>query len=228
MKTLIDYIAERKPEYRVRVKFLNPNPFRPKEEEASWISLICDRLEAYLEKYGLLEISAPAKTSFQSKPLDFPQIDHGEVFVVDAVLGYPVGVSLLQDEIQRHLKLRAAEVVVKTPTDPSEIDEERYHELLDQHDADNDGEVDQVVLLDTPDYAENEDNSVGYAGEPMLDEFYKAWKLHRENRGDLMNRFEASNEADIEYPKAGEISSGPERETKGKKSVLPGNTAKGN
>lgn len=227
MKTLTEYIAERKTEYPIRVKFLNPNPFRPKEEEASWISLITDRLEAYLEKYNLLEISPPTKTSFQSKPLDFPQIDHGEVFVIDAILGYPVGTSLIHDEIQRHLKLKAAEVVVKTPTDPSEIEEERYHEMLELHDADQDGEVDQVVLLDTPDYAEHEVDSAGCAGEPMLDEFYKAWKLHRENRGDLTNRFEASNEADIEYPNLEEISSSPERESKGKKSVLPGNSAKG-
>lgn len=213
-KSLTDYVLQRRTEYPIRIKLINPKPFIPPEEERRWIEALVDKIERHLEKYGVLEVSPPEKTIFHSKPLDFPDVDSAEVYIIDAVLSYPVAPFLLQEEFNRYLLIPLNEIVVRLPNEPIELAEIDQQQQLKTHDIDDDGKVDQYVLLDTPNYDEvdNPDQTL-YAGQAMVDRAYKAWK---DARTDLMTRYEAVNEIPVDYPDLGKITSGPETPSKEK------------
>ena len=89
MKTLRDYIAERKRVYTYQVKVAGDVPEHFQK---------C--LEQSLESKNLIEFKKQFTTPVQKHPLDFPEISNKEVHVFEVQTGYPVSEVDLQTYVR--------------------------------------------------------------------------------------------------------------------------------
>jgi hypothetical protein len=71
-------------------------------------------------KYGLRDISTPKKLVFQSRPLDFTDIDNTEIYVIDVELRYPVSAYVLEQELSEILNISRKFIVVRNENDTYE------------------------------------------------------------------------------------------------------------
>jgi hypothetical protein len=79
MKNFIEHLSEAQKTYDFRIKVAN---FDPKDS--------MDRLENALNAYGLESITKPKTLPIQENAIDFPSMGPTEIYVIDAVLKYPV------------------------------------------------------------------------------------------------------------------------------------------
>lgn len=83
-----------------------------------------DQLQRYLKKYDLKDISQVYKTIYQDHPLDFDDVVHGEVFMIEAVLGIPASSFILTKDLVSIWNTNEKLLVVKTEYDPLEKENE--------------------------------------------------------------------------------------------------------
>ena len=110
MKNFLKYLSEVQKTYEFRIKIANCDP---KDK--------LDGLKVGLEKYAVENISAAKRLPIKANDVDFPSIPNCEVFLMDAVLKYPVNDQQLRSIVAERLGCPAASVVVVPKYNPEEI-----------------------------------------------------------------------------------------------------------
>ena len=144
--SLQEYITESEKQYHLRLKTIVP------VDDA-----VMDRLENSLAKYNPLMISRPVKTILQRAPLDFPNVEAAEVYIVDMTFGMPAAPHILRADIRKLLDAPENYVFVRDCNEPGEIETLRLNALADiELEAERRG-LRQAAVLTDPDYSEGED-----------------------------------------------------------------------
>lgn len=87
---ILDYIEKTERRYDYRIKALIPL------DDAA-----LDCIERVIMKYEPLDMGRPNKTIIQARPMDFPQMESAEVWMVDVGLGIPASAAILRQEIAK-------------------------------------------------------------------------------------------------------------------------------
>lgn len=109
-KSFRDYIQENEREYHMRIKSVAPLD----ENEMPYI-------ERVLDKYVVKDMTQPKKTILQKHPLDFPDIQNAEVWIIDVTTALPVSSYVLQQELKLALNLPEKYLVVRGDNEPLEV-----------------------------------------------------------------------------------------------------------
>lgn len=108
MNKLQQMLTELKPTHSYRIKFA----FEPSKEE---LSRITTRLN---DKYDATHIGALVKTIFHVNPIDFPNMDCGEIWYFDFECTRGIQSDVLLYEIGSMLKVSEAFIKVRNNNDP--------------------------------------------------------------------------------------------------------------
>lgn len=147
------YLNESEKQYHLRLKTVVPI-----DDE------VMDRIENYLTKYKPLSVSRPSKTILQRAPLDFPNIDAAEVYIVDMTFGLPAAPHVLRSDLRKLLNAPENFVFVRNQNEPGEIESERLNALADiEAEAERRG-LKLASLLDDSEYSEAEHDHQGFYG----------------------------------------------------------------
>lgn len=143
---LREYLAASERRYSYRIKTVVPM-----DDE------IVDRIERYLAKYLPVSIGKVVKTMFQRNPLDFPGIDHAEVFYLDITTALPASSYVLQQDIRLALGIPEKYIIVRAENEPTEIETQRINAITDIDQEATEKGLEPSALLNNPDYPEAED-----------------------------------------------------------------------
>lgn len=109
MKNFIQYLSEVQKTYEFRIKIANCDP---KDK--------LDGLKVGLAQYAVESVSAAKRLPIKANDIDFPNIPNCEVFLMDAVLKYPVNDAQLRVIVAERLGCSLSQVVVVSPSHPEE------------------------------------------------------------------------------------------------------------
>jgi hypothetical protein len=109
MKNFLQYLSETQKTYEFRIKIAN---YDPKDK--------LDKLKVGLEQYAVESVGTPKRLPIKSNDIDFPSIPNCEIFLMDAVLKYPVNDTQLRSIVAEHLGCPASNIVVVSPNHPEE------------------------------------------------------------------------------------------------------------
>ena len=109
MKNFIQYLSEVQKTYEFRIKIANCDP---KDK--------LDGLKVGLAQYAVESVSAVKRLPIKANDVDFPNIPNCEVFLMDAVLKYPVNDAQLRVIVAERLGCSQSQVVVISPNHPEE------------------------------------------------------------------------------------------------------------
>ena len=109
MKNFLTYLSEVQKTYEFRIKIANCDP---KDK--------LDDLKVGLEEYAVESVGAPKRLPIKSNDIDFPSMPNVEIFLMDAVLKYPVNDAQLRVIVAERLGLPLANVVVVPKNHPEE------------------------------------------------------------------------------------------------------------
>ncbi|MED6699513.1 hypothetical protein VWH97_07235 [Escherichia coli O157] len=112
MNKLQQILTENKPVYEYRVKFA----FEPSTEQ---LSKVTQRL---VDRYDAFEVGALKKTIFMEKPLDFYELDCGEIWMFDFKCNRGVQSNVLMYEIGNLLSVTEALIRVRSKDEPRQIE----------------------------------------------------------------------------------------------------------
>ncbi|MED6826748.1 hypothetical protein VWJ57_04605 [Escherichia coli O157] len=150
MNRLQQILTEKKPVYEYRVKFaVEPTPEQ--------LSKVTQRL---MDRYDAFEIGALKKTIFMEKPLDFYELDCGEIWMFDFKCHRGVQSNVLMYEIGNLLSMTEALIRVRSKDEPRQI------EMTDLEDDIDFDDVDEPVI--GVDFGKPED-SYDVAGQQRAD-----------------------------------------------------------
>lgn len=110
MKNFLQYLAEVQKTYEFRIKIANCDP---KDK--------LDGLKIGLAEYAVESVSAAKRLPIKANDVDFPSIPNVEVFLMDAVLKYPVNDAKLRTLVAEHLGCSLSQVVVVPAGHPEEV-----------------------------------------------------------------------------------------------------------
>lgn len=110
MKNFLQYLSEVQKTYEFRIKIANCDP---KDK--------LDGLKVGLTKYAVESVGAIKRLPIKANDVDFPNISNVEVFLMDAVLKYPVNDAQLRVIVAERLGCSLSQVVVVSPNNPEEI-----------------------------------------------------------------------------------------------------------
>ena len=110
MKNFLTYLSEVQKTYEFRIKIANCDP---KDK--------LDDLKVGLEEYAVESVGAPKRLPIKANDIDFPSIPDCEIFLMDAVLKYPVNDAKLRAIVAERLGCPIANVVVVPSSHPEEI-----------------------------------------------------------------------------------------------------------
>lgn len=113
MKTLFEYIEQLKEQHQVRIKIA-----------CEVTDEMMDKIERHLQKYDAEKVSSPSKTILQARPLDFPNMDMAEVYIIDFTSNLPVSNEMLHQELARILDISEGLVVVRGANEAREVEQE--------------------------------------------------------------------------------------------------------
>jgi hypothetical protein len=117
MATLREYIEQLQQKHDIRIKI------------ACEVSdEMMDKIERHLQKYDVQKVNAPNKTILQSRPLDFPNMDMAEVYIIDFTCQLPVSTEMLHQELARLLNMQEGLIVVRNANVPREVEAEHDEE----------------------------------------------------------------------------------------------------
>ena len=115
MKTFKEYLAESQRVFRTRIKTVVP-------VDDHFIA----RLEQFLQRYHVLSVGKPQKTILQRRPLDFPNAQNTEVYIIDCEFGTPVSSYVLRTELPSFMGIQFNDIVVRNENEPVELN---YQEI---------------------------------------------------------------------------------------------------
>ena len=110
MKNFLNYLEQSQKTYEFRIKIANTDPADK-----------LDGLKVGLAKYAVESVSAAKRLPIKANDIDFPSIPNCEVYIMDAVLKYPVNDAQLRVIVAERLGCPAASVVVVPKFNPEEI-----------------------------------------------------------------------------------------------------------
>lgn len=163
MKSFKDLLLESAKEYEYRIKVLG---------DLSEKQL--DALEFGLKKYDLITLTKPKKTIIQKTPLDFKDVDYGEVSIIDIVTSLPASTYVLQQEAAFHMNLPEKFVVVRSPNEPVEYQNDLEVARAEVEQEAKDGNLKVAPKLSTDsEYPEEEHTESGenFYGDKYNDAF---------------------------------------------------------
>lgn len=117
MPTLREYIEQLEEKHDIRIKVC-----------CEISDDMMDRIERHLEKYDVEKVSRPSKTILQKRPLDFPQLDMAEVYIIDFTAKLPVSTEMLRQELVKLLGISESEINVRRANEPREQEIEKQEE----------------------------------------------------------------------------------------------------
>jgi hypothetical protein len=109
MKNFLQYLSEVQKTYEFRIKIANCDP---KDK--------LDGLKIGLAEYAVESVAAPKRLPIKANDIDFPSIPNVEVFLMDAVLKYPVNDEKLRAIVAERLGCSLSQVVVVPASHPEE------------------------------------------------------------------------------------------------------------
>jgi hypothetical protein len=109
MKNFLQYLTEVQKTYEFRIKIANIDPAEK-----------MDVLEAALDAYGLESISKAKRLPIKSNDIDFPSIENCQIYLMDAVLKYPVNDAQLRAIVSERAGIPQSNIVVVSPNHPEE------------------------------------------------------------------------------------------------------------
>lgn len=155
MNELQKILTELKPEHSYRIKFA----FEPSKEQ---LHKVVTRLTG---RYDAFDVGAVLKTIFQVNPPDFPNLDCGEIWIMDFKCHRGIQPEMFQFELGALLKVSEALIHVRNKNEPYQ---EEIGDLEDDTDIDFDEEY-QPRLLD-PEHNEVPDyDSASDVGQKRID-----------------------------------------------------------
>ena len=104
MKTFIEYLNETQKTYEWKIKIANVDP---KDH--------MDCLESCLDGYHLDSITKPKSLPITESHIDFPSLKSPKVWVLEAVLKYPVMADQLKAIVAEKLNVAQSQVAVMSP-----------------------------------------------------------------------------------------------------------------
>ncbi|AUS02967.1 hypothetical protein NVP2275O_386 [Vibrio phage 2.275.O._10N.286.54.E11] len=107
MKDLNTILTESTQSHEYRLKFA----FEPTNK-------CVEKLQRVLSKYDLVSFGPVKKTIFQSKPLDFYELDCGEIYMIDVETSRAVSQNIMLYDITSCLKVSEALVRVRGKNEP--------------------------------------------------------------------------------------------------------------
>jgi hypothetical protein len=109
MKNFLQHLTETQKTYEFRIKIANIDPAEK-----------MDALEAALDAYGLESLSKAKRLPIKSNDIDFPSMANCQIYLMDAVLTYPVNEAQLRAIISERAGISQANIVVVSPNHPEE------------------------------------------------------------------------------------------------------------
>lgn len=138
------YINESEKQYRLRLKTL-----ATLDDEAM------TKIENTVSKYQPISMTRPKKTIMQSNPLDFPDVESGEVWILDMIFGLPAAPHILRADIRKSLNAPESHVFVRNINEPGELQSEILNAISDiEAEASKKG-LRLMAMLNDPDYNES-------------------------------------------------------------------------
>lgn len=110
MKNFLQHLSEAQKTYEFRIKIADIDPAEN-----------IDRLKNALETYGLESLSAAKRLPIKSNDIDFPSLVNCQIYLMDAVLTYPVNDQQLRAIISDRCGMPAANIVVVPSNHPEEV-----------------------------------------------------------------------------------------------------------
>jgi hypothetical protein len=164
MKNFLQYLSEVQKTYEFRIKIANCDP---KDK--------LDGLKVGLAEYAVDSVGAIKRLPIKANDVDFPNIPNVEVYLMDAVLKYPVNDAQLRVIVAERLGCSLSQVVVVSPNNPEE--QRRWN--LEGNDIKEFKQGENVLTQPLPEAsAEQKAASKAYAGaETILKELNKTAKF---------------------------------------------------
>ena len=110
MKNFLQHLQENQKTYEFRIKIADIDPAEQ-----------LDRLKNALEAYGLESLSTVKRLPIKSNDIDFPSMENCQIYLMDAILTYPVNEAQVRAIIADRGGIPAANIVVVSPNHPEEI-----------------------------------------------------------------------------------------------------------
>jgi len=109
MKNFLQYLQESQKTYEFRIKLANIDPTDS-----------IDQLKNALDSYGLESLSNIKRLPIKDNDIDFPSYRNCQIYLIDAVLKYPVNDATLRSIIADRAGYSASSIVVVPTNHPEE------------------------------------------------------------------------------------------------------------
>ena len=120
MKSFKEFLTESEKEHKMTLRFCCNI-----DENAE------DRIEQFLGKYDLRNMSKTSKTPISKNPMFFKDVENSEVSKIDVVTGYPVSADILRQQLADQLGMHIKHVAVHPEGwEPKEEEEKEDKEPL--------------------------------------------------------------------------------------------------
>jgi hypothetical protein len=143
------------------------------------------RIEGYLQRFKLVDISSPFKTILQKAPLDFPNVQNAEVFMIDFETAFPLSSYVATEELRTLLGVPGGSIVVRGANEPIEIETKLMNQKAEVEEAAEKKDMKPAPLLGTDSqYPESEQTADGqnYFGNSYTSRFLDALKGVEDSR----------------------------------------------
>ena len=110
MKNFLQHLTDSKKTYEFAIKIADIDP-----------ADIMDRLKAALDAYGLESLSKPKRLPIKASDIDFPSLTNCQLYLMDAVLTYPVNDAQLRAIVSERGAIPASNIVVVPKNHPEEV-----------------------------------------------------------------------------------------------------------
>ena len=110
MKNFLQHLTESQKTYEFTIKIADIDP-----------ADIIDRLKAALDAYGLESLSKPKRLPIKASDIDFPSLTNCQLYLMDAVLTYPVNDAQLRAIVAERGAIPASNIVVVPKNHPEEV-----------------------------------------------------------------------------------------------------------
>jgi hypothetical protein len=110
MKNFLQHLTESRKTYEFIIKIADIDP-----------ADIMDQLKASLDAYGLDSLSKPKRLPIKANDIDFPSLPNVQLYLLDAVLTYPVNDAQLRAIVAERSAIPLSNIVVVPKNHPEQI-----------------------------------------------------------------------------------------------------------
>lgn len=110
MKNFLQHLTESQKTYEFVIKIANIDP-----------ADTLDRLKSALDAYGLESLSKPKRLPIKSNDIDFPSLVNCQIYLMDAVLKYPVNDAQLRSIVSDRGAIPSSNIIVVPKNHPEQV-----------------------------------------------------------------------------------------------------------